>query len=485
MDALRDLIPRRPSLVDRAIALVSIVVAIVIVLIVGANLLTGDDGSPGSSSAGPTTGRSPAPPSAASPPPSPSGSVPPSASASAGAEPSPDATPPPALTPAPTAAPTPRPSVAPTPRPATGFNPARVAVTLKSIATINGRPLAVANAGDGSGRLFIADQEGRIWIMRDGAVLDQPLLDIAGRVSCCGERGLLGIAFHPDFPADPRVFVDYTDNGGDTVVSSFVVPAGTPDRADAGSEVEILTFAQPYANHNGGALAFGMDGFLYISTGDGGSAGDPQGNGQRLDTLLGKILRIDVDAASGGDPYAVPGSNPFVGRSGARGEIWLTGLRNPWRMSFDRTTGDLWIGDVGQGNWEEIDVARSSAGGGANYGWNKMEGNHCYPIGSSCTKTGLTLPATEYNHGGGRCTVIGGGVYRGAAYSILRGGYLFADYCSGTIWGIVASKNGIQSPVAMGSTGSGLAGFGESEDGELYVVNVSNGRLYRIVASAR
>jgi len=434
-------------------------------VIVGAGLLAMIGARPGPSAA-PTSSTASAQPSSTT------------ASLPASPSPSPSRTGSPSASPAPTPAPTPQP-------PAIPFNPANVAVTLKSIATLAGRPLAVTNAGDGSGRLFIADQDGRIWVMRDGAVLGQPMLDITDRVSCCGERGLLGIAFHPDFPADPRVFVDYTGNGGETVVSSFVVPAGTADLADAGSETVILTFAQPYSNHNGGALAFGQDGLLYVSTGDGGSAGDPQDNGQRLDTLLGKILRIDIDGSSGGNAYAIPASNPFVGRAAAREEIWLTGLRNPWRISFDRTTDDLWIGDVGQGDWEEIDVAPSSAGGGANYGWNRMEGDHCYPIGSSCSKTGLALPASEYDHSGGRCTVIGGGVYRGPAYSILRGGYLFADHCSGTIWGIVASKGGIQAPVVMGSTAFGLAGFGESEEGELYAVNVSNGMLYRVVASAR
>lgn len=452
MDAMRDLASRRPWPV----------VAVVAAVAVGAVAILG-------SSAGLFTPEASSQPSASAPVATPTASA-----SSPGSSPSPSPTPAPTLT----SAPTPEP-------PATDFDPARVSVDLKSIAKIAGQPLAVTNAGDGSGRLFIADQDGRIWVVRDDAVLSRPMLDITGRVACCGERGLLGIAFHPDFPADPRVFVDYTDNGGATVVSSFVVPAGTPDSADAGSETVILTFAQPYSNHNGGALAFGKDGLLYISTGDGGSAGDPHGNGQRLDTLLGKILRIDIDGSSGGDAYANPASNPFVGQAGARGEIWLTGLRNPWRMSFDRNTDDLWIGDVGQGDWEEIDVARASSGGGANYGWNRMAGDHCYPIGSSCSKTGLTLPAAEYDHGVGRCTVIGGGVYRGPSYPILRGGYLFADYCSGTIWGLVASKGGLQSPVVMGSTGFGLAGFGESEDGELYAVNVSNGTLYRVVATAR
>ena len=380
---------------------------------------------------------------------------------------------PPTVTPAPTR----------TPAPA-GFDPARVAVTLKFTVKIPGKPLAITNAGDGSDRLFVADQNGLVWIVRDNVVDPDPFLDIAGRVGCCGERGLLGIAFHPSFPSDPRVFIDYTNNSGTTVVSSFVVPAGTPDAADPDSETVLLTISQPYSNHNGGAIAFSKSGLLHISTGDGGSAGDPQGNGQRLDTLLGKILRIDVDRTQGQLAYGIPSGNPFVGQSGARGEIWLTGLRNPWRMSFDRSTDDLWIGDVGQGAWEEIDVNRRNAGGGANYGWNRMEGAHCYPSGGTCNKTGLTLPAAEYGHGSG-CTVIGGGVYRGAASPLLKGGYVFGDYCSGNVWAIVASRGGTQKPVLVGSTASGLAGFGEAENGEMFAVNVSNGRLYSVIGAAR
>ena len=238
-------------------------------------------------------------------------------------------------------------------------------------------PLALTQAGDGSGRLFVAEQEGAIRIVRDGALIDEPFLDISQRISSGGERGLLGLAFHPDFPTDPRFFVNYTDTSGDTSVSSFVVDPANPDRADPGSEVRLLFIAQPFANHNGGALAFGPDGFLYISTGDGGSGGDPLGNGQSLETLLGKILRIDVDKTEGDRAYAVPADNPFVGQAGALPEIFVFGMRNPWRMSFDRANGDLWIGDVGQNSWEEIDVVRSGTSG-QNFGWNLMEGDHCF-----------------------------------------------------------------------------------------------------------
>ena len=274
-------------------------------------------------------------------------------------------------------------------------------------------PLEVADAGDGSGRVFVAEQAGRIRIVRGGTLAERPFLDITGRIASGGERGLLGIAFHPGYPADPRVFVDYTDKDGNTVVSSFRMTATDPDAADPDSEVVILRVTQPFANHNGGAIKFGPDGKLYIALGDGGSGGDPQGNGQRLDTLLAKILRIDVDAATGSGAYAIPPDNPFLATAGAKPEIWLTGLRNPWRFSFDGATGDLWIGDVGQAAWEEIDVARHGAGG-LNFGWNVMEGFHCYQPSNGCDKADLTLPVAEYGHDLG-CAVIGGVVVRDAA----------------------------------------------------------------------
>ncbi len=476
-----------------AVVVATIVVIATVAMLIGQGAPAPSGASPSStltagSTLTPGLSPSPAPTVGASTNASPSSTPEPSPSPPPSPTPGPTriAAPTPARTPAPTAAPTPPPTAAPTPTPApTGFDPARVAVSLTTVATIGGRPLAVVNAGDGSGRLFVADQTGRIWIVRNGAVVADPFLDIATLVSCCGERGLLGLAFHPNYPADPRVFVDYTDTSGGTVVSSFLVPAGTPDRADPASEVVILTIVQPYPNHNGGALAFSSGGLLHISTGDGGSGGDPEGYGQRLDTLLGKILRIDIDRTSGAGNYAIPAGNPFAGQSGARAEIWLTGLRNPWRISFDRATDDLWIGDVGQDAWEEIDVNRANSGGGANYGWNRLEGDHCFPSGSSCNKTGFTPPIAEYDHAGNRCTIIGGVVYRGSASPLLRGGYLFADYCSGELWAIVAAGGGTQAPVSVGSTAFGLAGFGEAENGEAYAVNVENGRLYRVVGSAR
>jgi glucose/arabinose dehydrogenase len=350
------------------------------------------------------------------------------------------------------------------------FDAARVAVSLTAYVHVDGGPLAIVAPPDGSGRLFVATQDGRIWVVAKGVVAASPLLDIGKRITSGGERGLLGIAVHPRFPADPRVFVDYTELNGNTVVSSFRVDPADASRLDAESERIVFTTAQPFPNHNGGALLFGPDGDLYISLGDGGSGGDPFRNGQRLDATLGKILRIDVDHPAAGRAYGIPAGNPFVGDASARSEIWLYGLRNPWRMSFDRATGDLWIGDVGQEKWEEVDVARAGASG-LNFGWNKMEGFHCYPPGTACDNTGLTMPIAEYGHGP-ECTVIGGFVYRGATFPTLRGGYLFADYCSGTIFAIPAAATGRTTPVVVGKTNPGLSAFGEDAAGELYMANL-------------
>jgi glucose/arabinose dehydrogenase len=344
-------------------------------------------------------------------------------------------------------------------------------------------PLAIANAHDGSNRLFVAEQGGRIRIVRDGRLGAAPFLDVSGEITSGGERGLLGVAFHPRYPADPRVFVDYTDRNGDTQVSSFEVDPGDPDRLDPASETHVLFQKQPFANHNGGALAFGPDGDLYISLGDGGSGGDPHGNGQSLTTLLGKILRIDVDHATADRPYAIPSDNPWAdGADGRKPEIWLTGLRNPWRMSFDRLTGDLWIGDVGQSAWEEIDVQRAGVAGGTNFGWNRMEGSHCFQPATGCEDPSLTLPVTEYGHDQG-CTVIGGNVHRGTAQPALAGRYVFADYCSGRVWAIDPSTNASRAPTVVAETSHNFTAFGEDESGELYAVDISSGELLRVTAS--
>jgi glucose/arabinose dehydrogenase len=358
-----------------------------------------------------------------------------------------------------------------------------VTVTFEAIATVPGGPLAITAPNDGSGRLFVATKEGQIRILRDGVLDETPMLDIADLVSGGGEQGLLGLAVHPVFPEDPRIVVDYTDVDGDTVVASYSLDPADPDRLDPDSAVTILAVDQPFANHNGGAVAFGPDGFLYISLGDGGAGGDPLESGEHLDTLLAKILRLDIDgAASRGAPYAIPPGNPFADVAGARPEIWLTGLRNPWRIAFDRATGDLWIGDVGQSAYEEVDVAPAGVGG-LDFGWDRMEGAHCFEPADACPTQGITLPITEYGHEDG-CTIIGGAVYRGTEQAALVGGYVFGDYCSGRLWAIAASTSDLIVPVRVGTGGSGLAAFGEDEAGELYAANL-DGTISRVVATLR
>jgi glucose/arabinose dehydrogenase len=342
-------------------------------------------------------------------------------------------------------------------------------------------PVDVANAGDGSGRLFVVEQAGRIRVIKDRTALAEPFLDITDRIASGGERGLLGLAFHPDYPADPRFFVDYTDRDGNTVISQFQVSPTDPNLADQDSETILLHIDQPFANHNGGAVVFGPDGMLYIGMGDGGSAGDPQGNGQRLDTLLAKVLRIDVNVQRGNAiPYLIPPDNPFVANAQAQPEIWLTGLRNPWRMRFDRATGDLWIGDVGQNAWEEIDVARAGTSG-QNYGWNRMEGFHCYQPATACDQTGLTMPVAEYGHGDG-CAVIGGVVVRDPRQGRLDGGYLFGDACSDNLWLMSPAGDARREPTIVARLGRTLSSIGEGEDGTVYATSLSPGELLRLHA---
>ncbi len=343
------------------------------------------------------------------------------------------------------------------------------------------RPVGLVAAGDGSGRLFIVEQHGRIRVLEGGTVRAEPFLDVAERVSCCGERGLLGLAFHPGFRDNGLFFVDYTDRRGDTVVSRFRASADR-ERADAASEELVLAFDQPFANHNGGQLAFGPDGYLYVGTGDGGAAGDPQDNGQSLSTLLGKLLRLDVEEL----PYRVPADNPFADAAGARPEIWAYGLRNPWRFSFDRETGDLFIADVGQNRWEEIDFQPSASRGGENYGWRSMEGSHCFAPASGCRAEALALPILEYGHGEG-CSVTGGFRHRGRTVPQLAGLYVYADYCSGIVWGAEPAADGTWSSRRLLETRLAISSFGEDEEGELYVVHLGtrdDGAVYRL-ASAR
>jgi glucose/arabinose dehydrogenase len=342
-------------------------------------------------------------------------------------------------------------------------------------------PLDIAWRPGDPDAIFVVEQGGLIRVTRDGQLVDAPVLDISERVEAGGEQGLLGLAFHPD-PADGRLFVYYTALDEEQVVASFRMDPGDPDRADPRSETIVLKMADEFGNHNGGSLAFGPDGYLYIGTGDGGGGGDPLDSGRRLDTLLAKVLRIDIDV----DPdaqapaYAIPEGNPFVDRDGAMPEIWLTGLRNPWRMRFDRATGDLWIGDVGQGSWEEIDVARRGVGG-LDFGWNAMEGTHCFAT-DPCADEALTLPVAEYSHDFG-CTVVGGTVYRGASFPALAGWYVFADYCSGSVWAIDPTDDGPTTPEPVLETGQTISAIGEDTAGELYVTDLSSGDLLRVVAA--
>jgi len=333
------------------------------------------------------------------------------------------------------------------------------------------RPVDVQPANDGSGRLFIVEQPGRIRVLQDGQLLDTPFLDIDDRVDDSGnEQGLLGLTFHPDYENNGWFYVNYTRGGGDTVIARYQV-TGDPNLADPNSERVILGAPQPFPNHNGGGLAFGPDGYLYLGLGDGGAAGDPFGNGQSLGTLLGKVLRIDVN---GGEPYAVPSDNPFA-NGGGQPEIWAYGLRNPWRISFDRATGDMFIGDVGQGAWEEVDFIPADSPGGENFGWKYREGAHDYEGGGP---GGLIDPAAEYSHGEGGCSITGGYVYRGAALPEWQGVYLYGDYCSGYVWGLIPSAGGWQSDLLF-ETGMRVSSFGEDEAGELYLANLQ-GAIYRL-----
>ncbi len=357
-------------------------------------------------------------------------------------------------------------------------------ISLSAVARGFTQPVHVTHAGDGSGRIFVVEQGGRIRILDNGVVLPVPFLDLASlnppRLVAGGEQGLLSVVFPPGFSSKGYFYVNYTRSGdGATMVARYRVSIGDANAADPASEEVVLTISQPFANHNGGQLAFGPDGYLYVGMGDGGSGGDPLNNGQAPGTLLGKLLRIDVE--SGVAPYGIPPANPFLGRTGYRPEIWALGLRNPWRFSFDRGTGDLYLGDVGEGTVEEVDFQPAGDPGGRNYGWNVMEGDRCYPPGTvGCNRSGLALPVFVYDHSLG-CSVTGGHVVRGPAFPSLQGVYLFGDYCSGRIWGI--RKNGAGWDNALlADTTLNISTFGEDESGNVYVVNHTSGELLKVLS---
>ena len=334
-----------------------------------------------------------------------------------------------------------------------------------------GNVVDIRHAGDGTGRLFLVEQSGRIWVLVDGEEITRPFLDLRDRLSTGGERGLLSLAFPPDYRRSGAFYTWYTDLNGDTVLSRFRVGAD-PNQALLESEEILLTVPQPRSNHNGGQLQFGPDGYLYLGIGDGGGGGDPDGFGQDPDALLGKLIRIDVDPDRSG--YVIPADNPFID-SEARDEIWALGLRNPWRMAFDPLTGDLFIADVGQNSFEEVNVQGALDGGGQNYGWNRMEGPECFRSG--CDTEGLVLPVGGYDHDQG-CSITGGVVYRGSAYPDLHGRYLFGDFCSGTIWSLERAGDGwVQE--SLDASGFSIATFGVGEDGAVYL-SARGDAVYRL-----
>jgi glucose/arabinose dehydrogenase len=326
-------------------------------------------------------------------------------------------------------------------------------------------------------RLFIVEQPGRIRIVQNGALLPTPFLDITAKVSSGGERGLLSVAFHPQYASNRTFFVNYTDTRGDTRVERYRASAD-PNRADPATAELVLTVAQPFSNHNGGLVAFGPDGKLYVGMGDGGGGGDPQETGQDPLRLLGKLLRIDVDAAR---PYAIPPDNPNAGRTDRLPEIWAMGLRNPWRFSWDRTANLLYVADVGQNRLEEVNVV-PAAQAGVNYGWDEMEGTDCYEPSTGCQRTGMTVPVAEYTHSDG-CSITGGFVYRGQDIPALRGHYFYADYCEGWIRSFRYADGAATDARSWELENVGnVSSFGEDARGELYVISLA-GSVHRIVAA--
>jgi glucose/arabinose dehydrogenase len=419
------------------------------------------------------------------------------------AAPSPPLTPSPTLTSPPPRADAPAPTATPQPLPtptvtaqasATSTSPARpqapstatpalplAAPTVALEAAFTGfhSPVYITHDGEAS-RLFVVEKAGRIRLIENGAVQPAPFLDITNRVGSRGsEQGLLSVAFPSDYAAGGLFYVDYTDLNGNTVVARYRRSADNPRQADPTSEQKILQIDQPAPNHNGGQLQFGPDGYLYIGMGDGGGAGDQWGNAQAAGVLLGKILRV---AVSGAEAYAIPTDNPFVGKAEARPEIWALGLRNPWRFSFDRATGDLYIADVGQDAYEEVDFQPAHSPGGQNYGWNRMEGAHCYKPPSGCDSSGTVLPVAEYDHTQG-CSITGGYVYRGTRFPQMAGIYFFADFCSGKMWGLWRDTTGAWRMDFLLDSGLSPSSFGEDAAGEIYLVGYQDGTIYHLTAA--
>lgn len=347
-----------------------------------------------------------------------------------------------------------------------------IATGLKSPTTI------VATPTENDNRLFVTERPGTIKIInKNGGEEPKTFLDITSKVKDNGsEMGLLGLAFHPDFADNGFFFVNYTDKDDNTIVARY--EANAEGQADPATEKVLLTVKQPYENHNGGALMFGPDGFLYVALGDGGSGGDPGNRGQNKGELLGKILRIDVNK---GDPYAIPPANPFTNEAGAKPEIWAWGLRNPWRISFDKQTGDLFIADVGQNKLEEVNVQKADSKGGENYGWRCYEGSQAFNTSGSCGNASqFVMPAFEYEHADERCSVAGGYVYRGTKNTALTGKYIFGDTCSGEIFAATQSSDGKWSQETIVKTPYYISTFGEDQDGELYIADLKSGSIYRL-----
>ncbi|MBC8369557.1 MAG: PQQ-dependent sugar dehydrogenase [Planctomycetes bacterium] len=361
---------------------------------------------------------------------------------------------------------------------------AQTQLKLEQVGNSFGKPLLTLSPPGDASRLFVVDQNGYIRIVKDGVQLSTVFLDVDQISSSGGERGLLGMAFHPQFASNGYFFINYTDNSGDTQISRYQVSVANQDVANPSSRLDILNIDQPYSNHNGGCIRFGPDGYLYIGTGDGGSANDPQNRAQNGSSLLGKMLRIDID---NGAPYAIPASNPFVGITNVRDEIWAIGLRNPWRFNFDSETGDMYIADVGQNDWEYVHFEPAGDAGGRNYGWKILEGTHCFSPSTNCNTTGLEMPIYEYGHTffpSFNCCIIGSEMYRGKSMARMQGRYFFSDACSQDLWSFrydpqTNSVSGYTDHTAESNVPGTSTSLGTDANGEVYVCRSAN--VYKLV----